>query len=196
MAYSYDEIMQIAKFVPAKLNVTDTAPWAPGGWKGRPGWDYHKAGLAVDFAVATTKSGHRAMRDFARWWYRHPEFLLELIHTTPFNDDNGFYIKDGKRRGEGFYGRATNLAHLNHVHVAMTEASARKLLAKLKANGGAPKRPAVVKPTPPKSYTVVRGDTLGALAHRSGTTVQRLLKLNPIIKNPNLIVVGWKLRLR
>lgn len=41
-------------------------------------------------------------------------------------------------------------------------------------------------------YTVVRGDTLWAIARRHGMTLQQLLALNPGIKNPNLIYVGQK----
>ena len=42
-------------------------------------------------------------------------------------------------------------------------------------------------------YTVVEGDTLGKIAKKYGTTVSVLMKLNPIIKNKNLIRIGWKL---
>ncbi len=45
-------------------------------------------------------------------------------------------------------------------------------------------------------YTVVRGDTLGRLANRFNTSVNSIMKLNPIIKNKNLIVTGWKLQIR
>lgn len=41
-----------------------------------------------------------------------------------------------------------------------------------------------------RRYTVVRGDTLWAIAQRHRTSIQRLLELNPGIKNPNLIRVG------
>ncbi len=45
-------------------------------------------------------------------------------------------------------------------------------------------------------YVVVRGDTLGRLANRFNTTVNSIMKLNPIIKNRNLIVTGWTLKIR
>lgn len=44
------------------------------------------------------------------------------------------------------------------------------------------------------SYTVRRGDTLGQIAQRAGTTVARLLALNPGIKDPNTITVGQVIR--
>jgi LysM repeat protein len=46
----------------------------------------------------------------------------------------------------------------------------------------------------PHIYTVVSGDTLGAIAHRFGTTVKRLVDLNAIA-NPDLIPVGLRLRI-
>lgn len=42
-------------------------------------------------------------------------------------------------------------------------------------------------------YTVKKGDTLGAIAKAYGTTVDEIVALNPIIRNKNLISVGWKL---
>nr|WP_228485740.1 LysM domain-containing protein [Anoxybacillus caldiproteolyticus] len=40
-----------------------------------------------------------------------------------------------------------------------------------------------------------KGDTLTAIAKKYNTTVQNLVKLNKI-KNPDLILVGQKLRLK
>jgi LysM repeat protein len=37
---------------------------------------------------------------------------------------------------------------------------------------------------------VQKGDTLKIIANKYGTTVEKLLGLNPNIKNPNLIYVG------
>ena len=46
----------------------------------------------------------------------------------------------------------------------------------------------------PVYHTVVRGDTLWALAGQYGLSLAKLLELNPGIKNPNLIRVGEKVR--
>jgi lysozyme len=46
-------------------------------------------------------------------------------------------------------------------------------------------------------YTVRSGDTLSAIAKKYGTTVAKIQKLNAsIIKNPNLIIAGWKIRVK
>lgn len=43
------------------------------------------------------------------------------------------------------------------------------------------------------TYTVVSGDTLSEIAAKYNTTVDAIVKLNPIVKNPDKISVGWEL---
>jgi LysM repeat protein len=46
-------------------------------------------------------------------------------------------------------------------------------------------------------YTVKRGDTLSAIASKYGTSVSAIQKLNSsLIKNVNLIQVGWRIRVK
>lgn len=45
-------------------------------------------------------------------------------------------------------------------------------------------------------HTVVRGDTLWELARRYGVALNRIVELNPSIRNPNLIYPGQKVRLK
>ncbi len=45
-------------------------------------------------------------------------------------------------------------------------------------------------------YMVVKGDTLSKIAKMYGTTTKAIQALNPIITNPNLIRVGWRLRIK
>jgi LysM repeat protein len=54
---------------------------------------------------------------------------------------------------------------------------------------------AASKKEEPQVYIVQKGDTLTAIAKRYNTTVQKLVKLNNI-KNPDLILVGQKLRVK
>ena len=44
-------------------------------------------------------------------------------------------------------------------------------------------------------HTVVRGDTLWGISRRYGVALDRLIALNPDIRNPNLIYVGQKVRI-
>jgi LysM repeat protein len=47
----------------------------------------------------------------------------------------------------------------------------------------------------PVYYTVKSGDTLSGIANKYGTSVSAIQNLNPtIIKNVNLILTGWKIR--
>ena len=50
--------------------------------------------------------------------------------------------------------------------------------------------------SPSQYYTVVAGDNLTRIANRYNTTVDNLLKLNPNIKNKNLIYVNQKIRVK
>ena len=43
------------------------------------------------------------------------------------------------------------------------------------------------------NYLVVKGDTLGDIAQQHGTTVERLLQLNPFIRDADHIQAGWNL---
>ncbi len=45
-------------------------------------------------------------------------------------------------------------------------------------------------------YTVLKGDTLSKIAKMYGTTAKAIQALNPIITNPNLIRVGWRLKIK
>lgn len=50
------------------------------------------------------------------------------------------------------------------------------------------------KPSEDNVYTVVKGDTLSGIASKYGTTYQKLAEYNGI-SNPNLIIVGQKIRI-
>ena len=45
-------------------------------------------------------------------------------------------------------------------------------------------------------YTVVKGDTLWGLSRRYGVALSQIISLNPQIRNPNLIYVGQKVRIK
>ena len=73
------------------------------------------------------------MRDVAKWLYGHfAAYTVELIHTTPYATDHGFYVKNQRKYpGGGPYDKATRQQHRNHVHFATSKALARKILARL-----------------------------------------------------------------
>lgn len=48
----------------------------------------------------------------------------------------------------------------------------------------------------PIYYTVVKGDNLTKIAIRYDTTVDEICKLNPSIKNPHIIKIGQKIRVK
>ena len=48
----------------------------------------------------------------------------------------------------------------------------------------------------PLTHRVVKGDTLWAISKKYGTTLEKILQLNPQIKNPGLIRVGQEVRVR
>lgn len=45
-------------------------------------------------------------------------------------------------------------------------------------------------------YVVKKGDTLGGIARQFNMSLNKLLGLNPDIKNPNLIHIGDKIRIK
>ena len=111
----------------------------------RPDGSYHYGHLkyngspaaAVDFGaldVVGSPKGDRRMRDLARWFedvVPGAAHIAELIHTTPFADDNGFYVKNGQRCAS-CYDAQTKKAHLNHVHLAMSQALVKAALRHVK----------------------------------------------------------------
>ena len=112
----------------------------------RPGTSDHHGGLSYDGSptaaidIAGRSSGvtpetSRIMRDVAKWLYdKFGGDIVELIHTTPYADDRGFYVKNQKKNpGGSIYGAATRNAHKNHVHFATSKALAEKILAQLGA---------------------------------------------------------------
>src|SRR5260370_33622568 len=74
---------------------------------------------AIDFGALdhANGKGDLRMRDLARWFEEAipgAAHIVELIHTTPFADDNGFYVKNGQRIRR--FRAAPDAAHLKPVH--------------------------------------------------------------------------------
>ncbi|MBV1850167.1 LysM peptidoglycan-binding domain-containing protein [Catellatospora tritici] len=209
-----DKIISIfEKYYPKKRDL-----YVSSGMDGDHGGSSHHYGLshqgsptaAVDFGVGAKST---IGRDLAKWI--EDEFhdqCVELIHTTPFPDDDGFYVKNGQKISS--YGAGTDAAHADHVHLAMSAVQADEVLARLerkygdKVKGTRARRTTTAKKTTAKKapakkaagaaskrYTVKAGDTLTAIANRFDTTVLELCRLNPQITDPDLIEIGWRLRI-
>lgn len=74
------------------------------------------------------------MRDTALWLLQFSVHTNELIHTSPFDTDKGFYVKDGSVTPDcTVYGCSsdpfsTAAAHANHVHFGTNAAAAQRIL--------------------------------------------------------------------
>lgn len=140
----------------------------------RGGYSYHNFGLAFDFAILNADGSVNWTVD-SRW--KRVAQIGESLGLEWGGDWKGF--KD-------------------YPHFQYTFGLS---LADLRAG----KRPPVIKPTSaveaarskptPQTYTVQKGDTLSKIAKKCNTTVDALQKLNRI-RNPNLIHVGQKLRVK
>jgi hypothetical protein len=84
---------------------------------------------AIDIAGGSAAK----MRDVAKWLYDgFAGDTVQLIHTTPFADDRGFYVYNRRRNPDGsIYGAQTRAEHRDHVHFATSNALAQKILARL-----------------------------------------------------------------
>jgi LysM repeat protein len=195
-------IVELASFYPEAHKVYVTSGM-DGDHGPRPNGSYHYCHLtfenspaaAIDFGALDHANGKGdvRMRDLARWFEDEipgAAHIVELIHTTPFADDNGFYVKNGQRIAS--FGAATDAAHLNHVHLALSLAQVKAALARVRER----KPPVPPAPSSVVTHIVVSGDTLTALAARFNTTIAAILKLNPSIKDPNVIHIGDRIRVR
>ena len=87
-------------------------------------------------------------------------------------------------------------ANVKALAVAEANIIADYLEAKLKLVPEKPQtepEPIPKDPVPTVSYVVVAGDTLSGIAAKFGVSIEDIMTLNPIIKNPNVISKGWKL---
>ena len=105
-------------------------------------------------------------------WQTSNAYFVELSLTQQPRSD---YVKYSFTFWEGYDGHSTGLIVSGGTESGQTGASASTVVQE-------------------QWYTVVRGDTLWAIARRYGMSLSALVALNPQIKNPNLILVGQKVR--
>jgi LysM repeat protein len=195
-------IVEFASFYPKAHEIYVTSGM-DGDHGPRPNGSYHYGHLtfggspaaAIDFGALDHANGKGdvRMRDLARWFedvIPGAAHIVELIHTTPFAIDQGFYVKDCQRIA-GF-DPATNAAHLNHVHLALSLKQVTAALARVSGT----KPPVPSAPSSAVTHIVVSGDTLTTIAAEFNTTIPAILELNPSIKDRNVINVGDRIRVR
>src|SRR5260370_41206760 len=117
---------------------------------------------AIDFGALDHANGKGdvRMRDLARWFEElipGAAHIVELIHTTPFADDNGFYVKNGQRIAS--FRAAPGAAHLNHGHLALSPAQATAALARVRGT----QPPVPPAPSSVVTHSALNGATLPAI---------------------------------
>ena len=158
------QVLRIVNHYPRAGTLTITSAFRPGARSHHRGLVYGNSPTAALDIWANSAAG---MRDVARWLYdRFAGDTVELIHTTPFNTDRGFYVKNQRKYpGGGVYGPQTRREHRDHVHFATSKALAAKILARLGA------RRAVAPPAPP-----ARRSRVAAVAKAAPAARRRLSK--------------------
>lgn len=129
---------------------------------------------ALDFAAPMTAAGERDMRDASVLMYRYFADMTEMIHTTPYSTDNGFYVKNGQKVGPGYYGAQTEAEHRNHIHLAFTEGQLDRLL-RVVPKKPAPRTPVVRAELDPVLASAAK--LSGALGTSLATLKAELTKL-------------------
>jgi hypothetical protein len=135
-------IVKLASFYPKAHEVYVTSGME-GDHGPRPNGSFHYCHLtfegspaaAIDFGARDNSNGKGdvRMRDLARWFedvIPGAAHIVELIHTTPFADDNGFYVKNGQRIAS--FGAKVDADHLSHVHLALSLAQVTAALARVR----------------------------------------------------------------
>lgn len=140
-----------------KRGLTITSAYRPGPGSHHGGLVYGNSPTAAVDIIA--RNGAAGMRDVAKWLYdRFASGTVELIHTTPFSTDRGFYVKDQKKYpGGGPYSAQTRREHRDHVHFASSKALAQKILAQLSAKAPAAKMSALAASGPARGRAAAGG---------------------------------------
>jgi lysozyme len=124
------QLLQIVNHYPKAGTLTITSGYRPEARSHHRGLVYGNSPTAALDIWANSAAG---MRDVAKWLYdRFAGDTVELIHTTPFNTDRGFYVKNQRKYpGGGVYGPQTRREHRDHVHFATSKNLAAKILAQI-----------------------------------------------------------------
>ncbi len=129
------QLVRILEHYPKKAEIAITSGYRPEKGSHHGGLVYRGSPTAaIDIGGGgLNPAGSRRMRDVARWLYdRFAADTVELIHTTPYTTDAGFYVKNQRKYpGGGPYDKQTRQQHRNHVHFATSRNLGKKILARL-----------------------------------------------------------------
>ena len=116
---------------------------------------------ALDIGAGTPPDDAK-MRDFAKWLYdNYADFTVELIHSTPFPDDDGFYVKNQVRNpGGSIYGGPQAIGHFDHIHWAtsadlMTQLEQADKGPRVRAAAAVPQPATPISPAPGEPHAWV-----------------------------------------
>ena len=185
--------MKIYEYVLKKPKIT-----SPFGWRTCPfhGREFHNG---LDLVTKTNDLNFYAIDDgyvqivgsnsgYGKYiWVRYPRYNLSLLHAHC----SKIYLKKGdkvKKDTKVAHMGHTGLATGDHLHLGMTKIGSNTYLD--------PSKYDMLSDKPKATYYIVKkGDTLTKIAKAYKTTVKQLVAWNKI-KNPNLIKVGQKLRVK
>ena len=182
----------VGKLADGGVGSVQTLPWNHRGWHAGTGTSGGSANN-THIAFEICEDGLTNAAYFGKVYQEAVELtamLCKQYNLNPLADGVVICHSEGYKRGI-----ASNHADVMHwfpKHGKNMDTFRQDVS---KAMGGATQ----VKPQAPaapagKTYTVVKGDTLSEIAAQYGTTVDTLVELNGI-SNPNLIVVGQKIKL-
>ena len=182
----------IGKFADGSVGTAQTLPWNRRGWHagtGTSGGSANNTHIAFEICEdALTDAAY-----FGKVYQEAVELtamLCKQYNLNPLADGVVICHSEGYQRGV-----ASNHADVMHWFPKFGKSMDTFRTDVSKAMGGATQVNFFFNDTATAEiYTVAKGDTLSGIAAQYGTTVDTLVQLNGI-SNPNLIVVGQKIKL-
>lgn len=136
----------------------------------KQGWKASSAPVAGELNVMCWRKGSATKHSDGAG---HVAPVLEVLSQTSVvtSEDGWGYTKlaqKARKKGKGNWGQNSTYTFQGFMHI----------------------------PYPKVYYVVKKGDTLSGIAKKYDTSVAQIMKWNPIIKDKNKIMVGWKLRVK
>src|SRR5690606_17757827 len=145
----------VDKWYPKASELYVTSAYRPteadgGRWSHHNGQVYQGSNTAaVDFAAPMTDAGRRQMQAFARWLYDNfGDLTVEMLHSTPYADDNGFLVRNQVKSGLGYP------EHTDHVHYATSSTLIDQMEARAQQKWGTPTPQPEPEPQPSQGIPV------------------------------------------